>query len=114
MTAGQETVKFLKPAGCILVLLLTVAVMYSLFSATRPPISGYVAPNSSEYYAEHLDELKLELETNVFPQVGGIAACEISGDTLTIYFKHKDHVIERAAILRYYDESLFTFSDTIK
>lgn len=110
MTAGQETVKFLKPFGCILVIVLTIAVMATLLSSTKEPIEGYEPPHDSEYYAMHLDELKTELEENVFPHIGGVDRCEITDDTLTIYFEAPDFVIERAGILRYYDVSLFVFS----
>ncbi len=109
MTAGQEAVKFLKPFGCFLVLLVTVSGLILMFSSAKEPIKGYEPPQTSQYYRAHLDELKEELEENVFPEIGGVDRCEISGDTLTIYFTMPDHVIERAAILRYYDAALFTF-----
>lgn len=111
MTAGQEAVKFLKPFGCFLVLLVTVSALVLMFSSAKAPIEGYEPPQTSEYYAAHLDELKTELEQNVFPEIGGIDRCKITGDTLTVYFTMPEHVIERAAILRYYDAALFTFHE---
>lgn len=115
MTAGQEAVKFLKPFGCVLVLLLTAIFFFICFSSCSDPIKGYTPPHDSDYYAEHIDELQTELVGNVFPLLDGSFTCEISDDgTLAVTISGGSYVELRAAILRYYDAELFTFSEAGK
>ena len=74
MTAGQQFVKWLKPVGCGIFLLVFVLFFIMCFTA-KAPVEGYTVPHDSQYYAEHLDELKTELETNLFPRLDGIIIC---------------------------------------
>lgn len=108
-SAGQELVKWLKPGGCVLVLVLTALAMVVLLTAGRDPIPGYAPPHDSQYYAQHLSELKTELETNVFPQLTGVAGCEVAGGRLTVTLTGGDYAVARAALLHYYDKALFNF-----
>lgn len=106
---GVQMVRWLKPGGCILVLALTVIAMLYLFTSGRDPVPGYAPPQSSEYYAAHLDELAQELTANVLPHLSGAVSAEVSGDTVAVTLTGADYAVARAAILRYYDQSLFTF-----
>ena len=59
-----------------------------------------------------LDELAAELETNGFPALPDYtmsAAADDGASTLTVTVDSEHFVAGRAAILRYFDESLFSF-----
>lgn len=109
MTAGQEFVKMLRPAGCVIFLLIFAAFFVMCFSHADPPIEGYSVPHDSDYFAEHLDELKAELCANVLPRLEGINDCEVTGDTLTITVD-SEHFDECSnAVCYYYSDELFVF-----
>lgn len=108
-SAGEEMVKWLKPGGCVLVLVLTALALLVLFSAGRNPIPGYTPPHDSDYYALHPEELKTELETHVFPQLSGVSGCEISDGRLVVTLTGEDYAVARSALLHYYDKTLFEF-----
>ncbi len=109
-SAGQEMAKWLKPGGCILVLLLTVLAMVMLFTAGKDPIKGYEPPQSPEYYAQNPEALLDELEANVFPQLTGIGERGVTEDgRVRITLTGADYAVTRSAILHYYDLSLFEF-----
>lgn len=111
MNPGQEIVKWLKPAGCALVLFITALAMILLFTAGRDPVKGYIPPQTSEYYSAHPEELKSELEQNVFPALSGVQDCEVTdGGKLRITLIGDDYAVARSAILRYYDKELFEFT----
>jgi hypothetical protein len=109
MSAGEQFVKWLRPAGCVLVLAVAVLVTVICLTSGRDPIPGYEAPQDTTYYAQHLDELQDELEENVFPQLEGVQDCRIEGDKLAVTVAGHTFAKTRAAILRYYDLSLFAF-----
>lgn len=109
---GFEIAKSLKLGGCVAVLLLTVVAMALLMTAGRDPLRGYVPPESGEYYAQHLPELKAELEENVFPLLEGVEGCEIAGDRLAVTLTGADYAVPRAAILSAFDAELFEFVTT--
>ena len=111
-SAGQEFVRWLRPGGCILFLLVGVLMLVVCFGSGKAPIPGYTPPQTSAYYAAHLDELRTELETNVFPIIGGVEESRVDGDKLAVTLNSASSVATRAAILRYYDESLFEFAET--
>ena len=111
-SAGQEFVRWLRPGGCVLFLLVGVLMLVVCFGSGKAPISGYAPPQTSAYYAAHLDELQTELETNVFPVIGGVEESRVDGDKLAVTLDSASSVATRAAILRYYDESLFEFAET--
>jgi hypothetical protein len=106
---GAQMVRWLKPGGCILVLVLTVIAMVYLFTSGRDPIPGYTPPQSNAYYAQHPDELARELSENVLPRLSGAAGAQVSGDKVVVELTGEDYAVARAAILRYYDASLFEF-----
>jgi len=107
---GQEIVKWLKPAGCALVLLITALAMIMLFTSGKDPVAGYEAPQTSDYYAAHPEELKAELEEHLFPLLEGIGDCEITDEgKLRVTLEGEDYAVARSAILQYYDDALFEF-----
>ena len=109
-TAGQDFVKRIRPAGCVLFIALAVLVTAICLTSGRNPIPGYKAPETTEYYAAHPEELAAELEENVFPALPDYdmtAAAENNAVTVTVDSDH--FVVGRAALLRYFDESLLNF-----
>lgn len=110
MSPGQEIVKWLKPAGCALVLIVTALVMLVLFSSGRNPVAGYSPPQTSEHYATHPEELKTELEQHLFPALSGVEDCRVTeAGKLRITLTGRDYAVARSAVLRYYDKGLFEF-----
>jgi hypothetical protein len=111
-TAGQAFLQRIGPAGMALFLVLAVLVTWICLTSGRDPVPGYAAPQTTEYYAAHLDELAEELKTNVFPALPEYtmsAAAEDGGTTVTVTIDSEHFVAGRGAILRYFDESLFSF-----
>ncbi len=104
---GEEFIKKIRPAGCVLFIVLAVLVAAVCLTAGRDPIKGYEAPQTSEYYSQHLDELREELEANVFPQLDGVAGSRIGDGVLIVELDTNSFAVTRSALLRYYDESLF-------
>ncbi len=113
MTAGQQFVKMLRPVGCVLFLALFVGFLIMCFSA-KAPVEGYVIPHDSEYFAEHLDELQTELETNLFPKLEGIEDCYVAGDKLTIIIDSASFEQSAGAITHYYGKELFSIEKSEK
>ena len=109
MTAGQEFVKMLKPAGCVIFLLVLIGFFAMCFSPSPAPIKGYSVPHDSDYFAEHPDELKAELEEHVFPELEGIADCTVSDGVLVITIDSASFDESSSAISYYYREALFDF-----
>ncbi len=109
-SAGQDFVKKIGPAGCILFLALAVLVTALCFTAGKNPVPGYEAPQSAEYYVNHLGELADELNENVLPYLEAPSVAAVTGDTVTVTVDADSFVPTRAAVLRYYDESLLSFA----
>jgi hypothetical protein len=107
--AGQEFVKKIGIFGCIMFILLAVLVTVICFTAGRDPIPGYQSPEPAEYYALHLDKLEAELEENVFPKLEGVLDSYLKDGRLVVVISREDFAVSRAAILRYFDKSLFEF-----
>ena len=113
MTAGEQFVKWIKPAGCVLFLGIFAAFLVICFTA-KAPVEGYTVPHDSQYYAQHLDELKAELETNLFPRLEDIEDCYISGDKLKIIISDAGFEKSSKAITHYYGENLFIIEKEAK
>ena len=113
MTAGEQFVKWIKPAGCVLFLGIFAAFLVICFTA-KAPVDGYTVPHDSQYYAQHLDELKAELETNLFPKLEGIEDCYISGDKLKIIISDAGFEKSSKAITHYYGVNLFIIEKEAK
>lgn len=107
---GAQIVRWLRPAGCVLVLLLGVLMVVVCLTQGRDPVPGYAAPHDTAYYAQHLDELARELNENVLPQVDETASAAVEGQTVTVTMASERLATTRAAVLRYFDSSLFVFT----
>ena len=100
----------IRPAGCALFLILAVLVTAICLTSGRDPVKGYSAPESTEYYAAHPDDLAAELEEHFFPALPEYEmSAAVTGDAVTVTIDDAHFVVGRAAILRYFDESLFLF-----
>ncbi|MCD7792182.1 MAG: hypothetical protein LUG92_02120 [Oscillospiraceae bacterium] len=108
-TSGEYLWKRLRPAGCVLVLMLMAAMLAVCFASGREPIEGYTPPQTTEYYAAHPEELVTELETNVFPALDAEISAEAGDGTVTVTIESASFASARGAILRYFDKSLFEF-----
>lgn len=108
-TAGQTFVKNIRPAGCALFLILAILVTAVCLTSGRDPIPGYEAPQTTEYYVAHPEALVSELKDRVFPALEYDMNAAVTGDTVTVTIEDDHFVIARAALLRYFDESLFVF-----
>lgn len=106
---GVQIVRWLRPAGCVLVLLISALMLVLCFTQGRDPIPGYEAPHDTAYYAQHLPELAEELNAHVLPEVDETASAAVNGDTVTVTMDAQRLAVTRAAVLRYYDVSLFIF-----
>ncbi len=109
MTAGQSFVKAIRPLGCVLFLGLAILVAAVCLTSGRKPIPGYEPPMTTEQYAADLSALEAELEENVFPRLEYEMSAEVTGDAVTVTVEDENFVAGRAAVLRYFDESLLLF-----
>lgn len=109
MNPGKEWAIRLKPAGCIAVLIFSLLCVAMMFTAGPDKIEGFEPAQTDTYYAQHLEDLQTELETYVFPEVSGVVSCEERDGALVITLESEDFINTRAAILQYYDQSLFIF-----
>lgn len=104
---GEEFIKKIRPIGCAMFLILAILTAAVCMTVGRDPIKGYEAPEDTEYYAENLPELQMELEKNVFPELEGVLDSEIGDGVLIVEIDTSKFAVTRSAILRYFDESLF-------
>ena len=108
---GFQIVRWLRPFGSGLVILVFVLFLVFAFSSGRAPIKGYTPPQDGAYYAQHLDELAQELSGTVLPLVDPEATAAVTGDTVTVTIPSDTFVTTRAAVLRYFDSALLTFEE---
>lgn len=109
-TAGQQFVKTIRPAGCVLFLALAVLVAAVCLTSGRTPIPGYTPPQTAEYYAENPEALAAELEENVFPALPEYdMAVRVADGAVTVTIDSDHFVVGRSAVLHYFDESLVIF-----
>ena len=109
---GFQIVRWLRPGGAAIVLLIFVLFLVFCFSSGRAPIKGYAPPESPEYYAAHPNALADELNDVVLPQIDEAASAEVTGDTVTVSTTHDAYVTTRAAVLKYFDRTLVEFAET--
>ena len=109
VSAGESFVKRIGPAGCVLFLALAVLVAAICLTSGRDPIPGYAPPESTEYYAAHPEELVAELTENVFPALPEYGLTATAADGAVTVTVDGNLAAARAALLRYFDESLLSF-----
>ncbi|MBS1402626.1 MAG: hypothetical protein HPZ79_06555, partial [Oscillospiraceae bacterium] len=89
--------------------LLSALMLVFCFTQGRDPVPGYEPPHDDAYYAQHLPELAEELNAHVLPEVDETASAAADGSTVTVTMEAQRLANTRAAVLRYYDVSLFVF-----
>ena len=99
----------MKPVGCAIFIIVMICFFIICFKPATHPVEGYEAPKDSEYYAGHIDELKAELEENLFPKLEGIVDCTVEGGQLKITFEEESFGDSAGSIVYYYDKELFIF-----
>ena len=109
---GFQIVRWLRPGGAAIVLIIFILFLVFCFTSGRAPIKGYAPPEDAEYYAQHLDALASELNDVVLPQIDENASAEVTGDTVTVSTTHDAYVTTRAAVLKYFDRTLVEFTET--
>ena len=99
----------LKPAGCVIFILVMIAFFIICFKSPSHAVEGYEAPHDSEYYAQHIDELETELEENFIPLVEGVTGCDIEGSQVKLTIEEESFPDVVNGITYYYDKELFIF-----
>ncbi len=111
MSTGQEFVKKIGPVGSVLFLLVFAAFLVMCFMPPKAA-DGFSPAYDTAYYtesAEHMEELKTELEKDLLPQLKIDATTQISGEKLVVTFSEADYKAGAEGVLKHYDESLFVF-----
>ncbi len=111
---GQEFVKKIGPVGCVIFLLITVGFLIICFKPATHSVEGYEAPHDSDYYAQHIDELKTELEGNFIPLVEGVTGCALEGSQVRLSIQEENFPDVVNGITYYYDKELFIFEKVTK
>lgn len=106
---GAQIVRWLGPVGCVLVLLLSAVGFVFCLTYGTDPVPGYEPPHDTAYYAAHLPELAQELNEHVLPQVEESASAAAGTARVTVTMDESRLANTRAAVLRYFDESLLVF-----
>ena len=108
---GFQIVRWLRPGGAALVLLLGILFVVQALMTGREPVKGYQPKHDTAYYTAHLDTLAEELNEDLLPQVDENARAEAGAEIVTVYLPKETYITTRAAVLRYYDRSLFVFEE---
>ena len=107
---GEEFVKKLRPLGCAVFLLLGVLMIIVCLTAGRDPIKGYAPPQDTAYWAEHPEELLVELREHVFPELEGVLDAHLEDGTVVVEIASDRFAVTRSALLQYFDRSLLAFA----
>lgn len=111
LSAGEGFIKFIRPAGAGLFLVLFVIVTVFLFTAKGVAVEGYEPPHDSSYYREHVAELASEIDENMLPKLDAEgASVSVSGGKVLVEGPEKDVRAVRQGVIHYYAEDLFEFS----
>lgn len=110
LSAGEGFIKFIRPAGAGLFLVLFVIVTVFLFTAKGVAVEGYEAPHDSSYYRERLSELASEIETNMLPKLDaeGVTVSFADGRILVEGGEEGVRAV-RQGVIHYYAEDFFVF-----
>lgn len=110
LSAGEGFVKFIRPAGAALFLILFAIVTVFLFTAKGAPVEGYEPPHDSAYYRENISELAAEIKENMLPLIGaeGVTV-SVSGGKVLIAGGEDGLRTVRQGVIHYYAEDLFVF-----
>ena len=109
---GFQIVRWLRPGGAVLVLLMGILFVVQGLMTGREPVKGYAPKHDTAYYTAHLDALAEELNEDLLPQVDQTARAEAGEKTVTVLVPHETYITTRAAVLRYYDTSLLEFKES--
>ena len=111
LSAGEGFVKFIRPAGAALFLILFVIVTVFLFTAKGAPVEGYEPPHDSAYYRGNISELAAEIEEHMLPLIGaeGVTV-SVSGGKVAFSGGEDGLRAVRQGVIHYYAEDLFEFS----
>lgn len=112
MGTGQQFAKWLKPAGCVAVLVFTVIATALMFTARGTPVEGYEPAESGEYYSERPEDLLSELETNLLPKIEAPdVELDLSDGVIHVTGPGEQLHTARLAIIHYYDGDMFVFTE---
>ena len=111
-TTGQDFVKKIKPLGCAMFLLLAILVTLMCFTTKGTALDGYEAPNDSDYYGEHLDELCSEISDVLAPLAGIEVSVSYTDEKVVITGTQSAVDSLRPYVVHYYDAGLFSFNYT--
>ena len=112
MGTGQEFAKKLGVGGAIAVLVLGIIATAAMFTARGTPVKGYEKPQTDEYYAQHPQELCAQVEDVLLPMAGADGVeLAVDGDKVVVTGGQAALHKARMAIIYYYDEALFTFTE---
>lgn len=108
MGTGQAFVNKVGPVVCALILIMFITVTVILFTARGVAVPGYTPGNTSEYYADHLDELAAELRDNMLPllDAGGVTV-SVENGKIVFTGGEKEAAAAKLGALHYYDAGLF-------
>ena len=108
---GFQIVRWLRPWGAALVLLVGILFVVQCLMPPRAPVKGYAPPHDSAYYAQHLDELADELNENLLPQIDEYAYAEYRDGWKVVYVTIDSETFTetREAVEWYYGEDLIEF-----
>ena len=94
-------------------LILSVTATAMLFFSKGTPVKGYEPAESAEYYAQDPEALLTEIETELLPRLDGAEGVELtlSGGVIRVAGpKDALHTV-RLALIHYFDEDLFEFTE---
>lgn len=112
METGSQFAKRLRPAGCVAVLVLAVVATALLFTARGTPVEGYAPAESAEYYREHPEALAGEIRERILPKIDA-EGVELTLSEGVIRVSGPKGALHNArlAIIHYFDEDLFEFTE---
>ena len=109
---GFQIVRWLRPGGAALVLLLGVLFVVQALMTGRAPVKGYEPKHDTAYYAAHLDVLADELNDDLFPQLDDTAHAEVGDGVVIVTIPEDSFIRTRAGVLHYYEQRLFAFQES--